>query len=70
MEFFEVSNKKIMQRVWKDGQDKQQMTEMIKNMAQYINVILHPKAKPISEMSTIIDVSSMTNQQSLENLHK
>ena len=39
-------------------------------MAQYINAILHPKAKPISEMSVIIDVSSATNQQSLENLYK
>ena len=46
------------------------MKEMIKRMAQYINVILHPEAKPISEMSAIIDVSSTTNQQSLENLHK
>ena len=39
-------------------------------MAQYINAILHPEAKPISEMSTIIDVSFVTNQQSLKNIHK
>ena len=38
-------------------------------MAQYINAILHPKAKPISEMLAI-DVSFLTNQQSLEKLHK
>ena len=70
MKFFEVSNKKITERVWKDGQDKQEMKETIKSMAQYINAILHPKAKLISEMLAIIDVSSLTNQQSLENLHK
>ena len=70
IEFFEVSNKKISHRVWKDGQDKQEMKGTIKNMAQYINAILHPKAKPINEISAIIDVSSTSNQQSLENLHK
>ncbi len=32
MRFFEVSNKKIAERVWKDGQDKQEMKETIKNM--------------------------------------
>ena len=46
------------------------MKETIKNMVQYINSILHLEAKLISEMSTIIDVSSTTNQQSLENLYK
>ena len=30
MKFFEVSNKKIIERVWKDGQDKQEMKETIK----------------------------------------
>ena len=70
MKFFEVSNKKIAERVWKDGQDKQEMKETIKSMAQYINAVLHPEAKPISEMSVIVDVSSVANQQSLENLHK
>ena len=39
-------------------------------MAQYINAILHLEAKPIYEISAIIDVSSATNQQSFENLHK
>ena len=62
MKFFEVSNKKIAERVWKDGQDKQEMKENIKSMAQYINVILHPEAKPISMMSAIVDISSVTNQ--------
>ena len=37
---------------------------------QYINAILHLEAKPICEMSAIIDVSFVTNHQSLENLHK
>ena len=46
------------------------MKEKNKSMAQYINAILHPKAKPISEMLAIVDVSSVTKQQSLENLHK
>ena len=46
------------------------MKETIKSMAQYINAVLHPEAKPISEMSIIVDVSSMANQKSLENLHK
>lgn len=67
MEFFEASNKKIAHRMWKDGQE---MKETIKNMTQYINAILHPEAKLINDMSAIIDVSSTTNQQSLENLHK
>ena len=62
MKFFEVSNKKIAERLWKDGHDKQEMKEMIKRMAQYINAILHPEAKPISEMSVVVDVSSLTNQ--------
>ena len=39
-------------------------------MAQYINAILHLEAKWISEMSAIIDVSFVTNRQSLENVHK
>lgn len=70
MEFFEASNKKISHRVWKDEHDKKEMKETIKNMAQYINAILHPEAKPISEMSAVVDVSSLINQQSLRNLHK
>ena len=39
-------------------------------MAQYINALLHSEAKPISEMSAIVDISFVVNQQSLENLHK
>ena len=62
MEFFEASNKTIAHRVSKDGHDKQEMIETIKNMKKYINAILHPKAKPISEMLAIVDVSSATNQ--------
>ena len=62
MEFFESSNKNIAHRVWKDGQDKQEMKETIKSMTQYINAILHPKAKKISEMLVIVDVSFATNQ--------
>ena len=70
MKFFEASNKKIADRVQKDAQDKQDMKEAKKSMAQYINVIPHPKPKPLSEMSAIVDVTSTTNQQFLDNLQK
>lgn len=70
MEFFEASNKKITHRVLKDGKDKQEMKETIKNMEHNINAILHPEAKPINEMSAMVDVTSMTNQQFLDNLQK
>ena len=70
MDFFKASNKNIAHMVWKDGQDKQEMKETIKNMAQYINDILHPEAKPINEMSAIVDVTSTSNQQLLDNLQK
>ena len=40
------------------------------NMAQNINAILHPEAKTINEMSAMVDVTSMTNQQFLDNLQK
>ena len=70
MNCFEASNKKIADRVWKDAQDKQEMKEAMKNMAQYINAILHPEPKPINEMSAIVDVTSTTNQQFLDNLQK
>ena len=46
------------------------MKETIKNMAQYINAILHPEAKPINEISSMVDVTSMTNQKFLDNLQK
>ena len=62
MIFFEDSNKKIADRVWKDAQDKKEMKEAMKNMAQYINAILHLKEKPINEMLAIVDVTSTTNQ--------
>lgn len=70
MKFFEASNKKTTHKVWKDGQDKHEMKETIKSMAHYINVILHPEEKPILEMLVIFYVSYVTNQQSLDNLHK
>ena len=70
MKFFEASNKKIVDKVWKDAQDRQEMEEAMKNIVQYINSILHPKPKPINEMSTIIDVTSTANQQFLDNLQK
>ena len=50
MMFFEASNKKIADRVWKVAQDKQEMKKAMKNMAQYINVILHLEPNPINEM--------------------
>lgn len=41
MTFFEASNKKITNRVWKDAQDKQDMKEAMRSMEKYINAILH-----------------------------
>ena len=70
MKIFEASNKKIADRVWKDTQDKREMKEEIKNMAQYINAILHPEPKPLNEMSALVDVSSSANLQFLDNLQK
>lgn len=70
MKIFEASNRKIADRVWKDAQDKHGMKEAMKSMAQYINAILHPKPEPLNEMSAMVDVSSSTNQQFLDNLQK
>lgn len=70
MEFFKASNQTIAHRVWKDEQDKQEMKETIKNMAQYINAILHLEAKSINEILAMVDVTSTTNQQFLDNLQK
>ena len=70
MKFFEVSNKKIADRVWKDAHDKQEMKEAMKQMAQYINAILHPDPKPINQMSAIMDVNSDINQQFLDSLQR
>lgn len=39
-------------------------------MTQYINVMLHPEPKPLNEMLAMVDVSSSTNQQFLDNLQK
>ncbi len=50
MKIFEVSNKKIANRVWKDAQDKKEMKEAMRSMAQYINSILHLEPKPVNEM--------------------
>ena len=61
MKFFDVSNKKIADRVWKDVHDRQEMKEAMKSMAQYINAILHPKPKPVNEMATNVDVTSTIN---------
>ena len=42
----------------------------MKRMAQYINTILHQEPKTLNEMSKIMDVSSLTNEQFLDNLQK
>ena len=70
MKFFKASNKKITNRVQKDAQNKQDMKEAMRNMAQYINAILHLEPKPLNEMSSSMDVMSIANQQFLDNLHK
>ena len=46
------------------------MKEAMKQMAQYINAILHPDPKPINQMSAIVDVNSAINQQFLDNLQR
>lgn len=68
MKNFKFSNKKIVDWVWKDAKDKQNMKQTMKSMAQYINAILHPEPKPLHEMSATIDVRSPINQHSLDNL--
>ena len=67
MKFFEASNKKIVDRVWKDVQDKQDMKEAMKSMEKYINTILHLETKPLNEMCMIMDVTSIANQKFLDN---
>ena len=42
----------------------------MKQMAQYINAILHPDPKPINQMSAIVDVNSAVNQQFLDSLQR
>ncbi len=46
------------------------MKEAIKNMAQYINAILHLEPNLLNQMSALVDVLSSTNQQFLDNLLK
>ena len=68
MKIFEVSNKKIVDRFWKDAQDKQDMKEEMMRMVQYINAILHLEPKPLSDMFSIMDITSSSNQHFLDNL--
>ena len=62
MKIFEASEKIIVDRVWKDAQDNQDMKEAMRSMAQYISSILHLEPKALSEISEIVDVTSPTNK--------
>ena len=68
MKIFEVSNKKIVERVLKDAKDKQHMKEMMRSMAQFIHAIQHPKPVPLSEMPAFVDVKSPINQKFMDHL--
>ena len=42
----------------------------MRSRAQYINAILHPKPKPLNQMSTTMDVFCLANQEFINKLQK
>lgn len=66
----ETSTKRILTKTWKDEKDKNDMKEIIMQMAQQINAIQDPNPQPISEVPLSFDPRSPMNQSILDHVQR
>lgn len=66
----EASTKNIITRTWKEERDKHRMKEMLRRMAEYIEVVNSLNPQPLSQLPTSFDPKSPVNQKTWEQIHK
>lgn len=70
MKIFEVSNKKISSRIWKEDKDKREMKEALRRMVDYIYAIQNLGPMPLSKLLATLELKSPANQKFIDQIQR